>query len=431
MNDTTSIPVSSPVHPPLIAPTGATGATGGREPGENDRGMSDRRGWLGVLSVALGSFVLVLSEFLPIGLLPAIASDLRVDIGTAGLMVVATGLMGALAAPMVTVLASRIDRRYVLWGLTVLLVVADVLGAFAPNFGVLIVARLLLGIGIGGFWSIGAGIAPRLVHAGAVIKATSFITAGVSVATVVSLPLGALVSSLATWRVGFLIGAALGVVALVGQLFLLPSIPALNRVRFATLGGLFRIPRARVGLIATALIFVGQFTAYTYVSPYLENLAKVSSGTITIALLVFGVAGIVGNFATGVGISRDIVRTMIAAKILLAVAVILLPLLAQSLVGVFVLLIVWGFVWGGIPLGMQTWMGTAAAGGSEGGLALFVTTIQLSLAAGSVVGGLAVSGLGLPFDFFLAGGIAVLGAVVLLTMGSGRSRRAAVSAAAA
>lgn len=380
-----------------------------------------RRGWLSVTSVALGSFVLVLSEFLPIGLLPAIADDLDVGIGTAGLMVVATGLVGAVAAPVVTVLTSRLDRRVVLVSLTVLLVVADGLAAIAPSFWVLLIARMLLGVGIGGFWAIGAGIAGRLVRPELTIRATSLITAGVSVATVVSLPLGALVSSLASWRLGFVIGGALGLVALVLQLAMLPRIPAQQRVRFVTLGSLLRVPRARVGLIAAAFVFAAQFAAYTYIAPYLQQLVGVGPDTVTIALLVFGVAGIVGNFAAGFTLDRSVLGTIGASKFVLAAAVVLLPLLAHSVVGVFVLLVVWGLVWGALPLGMQTWMSTASPAGSETGLALFVTTIQLAIAAGSVLGGAAVSSFGLAADFWLAGGVAIVGAVVLVAMGLRKS----------
>jgi len=382
--------------------------------------MTDRRGWVSVLSVALGSFVLVLSEFLPIGLLPAIAADLRIDVGTAGLMVVVTALMGAIGAPVVTVYTSRVDRRVVLWSLTALLVVADVLGALAPGFGVLLVSRMLLGLCIGGFWALGAGIASRLVRESAVIRATSFITAGVSVATVVSLPLGAFVSSVATWRLAFLIGAGLGVIALVLQLTMLPRIPALQRVRFATLGQLLTIPRARIGLIATALAFVAQFSAYTYVAPYLQELVRISPTTTTVALLAFGIAGIAGNFVAGITLSRSVTGTLAVTKISLAIAVVALPLLAWSLPGVFVLLVVWGFVWGALPLGLQTWMSQAAPDASDGSLALFVTTIQIAISAGSVVGGLGVGAFGIAFDFYLAGGLALASLLVLLALGRGR-----------
>lgn len=379
--------------------------------------VSERRGWVAVLSVALGSFVLVLSEFLPIGLLPSIADDLQISVGTAGLLVFATGFTGAIGAPVVTVFTSRVDRRIVLWSLTALLVVADVLGAFAPNLGVLLVARMLLGLAIGGFWSIGAGIGSRLVREGAAIRAASFITAGVSVATVVSLPLGAFVSSVATWRTAFLIGAGLGAIALVLQLVLLPRIPAIQQVRFSTLGQLLTIPRARIGLIATALAFIAQFSAYTYVAPYLQQLVRISPATITVALLAFGVAGIVGNFTAGVTLGRSVTGTLAVTKVALALSVVSLPLLAWSVPGVFALLVIWGFVWGALPLGLQMWMSQAAPHASDGSLALFVTTIQLAISAGSVIGALGVSTLGIAFDFYLAGGIALAALLVLLSLG--------------
>jgi predicted MFS family arabinose efflux permease len=229
------------------------------------------------------------------------------------------------------------------------------------------------------------------------------------------------VSSLASWRLGFVIGGALGVVALVLQLAMLPRIPAQQRVRFATLGSLLRVPRARVGLIAAAFVFAAQFAAYTYIAPYLQQLVGVGPDTVTIALLVFGVAGIVGNFAAGFTLDRSVLGTIGASKFVLAAAVVLLPLLAHSVVGVFVLLVVWGLVWGALPLGMQTWMSTASPAGSETGLALFVTTIQLAIAAGSVLGGAAVSSFGLAADFWLAGGVAIVGAVVLVAMGLRKS----------
>ncbi|WP_328293125.1 MFS transporter [Kineococcus sp. NBC_00420] len=384
-----------------------------------------RRGRLGVASVALGSFAIVLSEFLPVGLLPAIASGLDVPVGTAGLMVVVTGLLAAVAAPAVTVAASGLDRRVVLTGLSALLVVSDVLAALAPTFPLLLLARVLLGISLGGFWAIGAGIAGRLVAPADTIRATALITGGISVATVVSLPLGAAVSAFASWRLAFVIGGAVGLAALVLQLIALPGLPAAQRVRVSALGALFRVPRARVGLLGAAFAFAAQFAASTYVTPFLQDRAGVGPGTVTCALLVFGLAGIAGNFAAGATLGRSVLGTAGTAQVVLAATVVLLPLLARSTVGVLVLVVVWGFAWGALPLAMQTWMSTASPAGAETGLALFVTTIQLAIAAGSVLGGLVVTSAGLDTDFRLAGAIAFAGALVFVVLGARRTAHAA------
>ncbi|WP_244230557.1 MULTISPECIES: MFS transporter [unclassified Rathayibacter] len=393
-------------------------------------GITARRGRVGVAAVALGSFAIVLSEFLPIGLLPAIASDLDVGIGTAGSVVVVTGLFAALAAPLVTVATSRFDRRTVLVALSALLVVSDALAALAPTFPVLLAARALLGVSLGGFWAIGMGIGARLVPPAGAVRAVSMITAGISVATVVSLPLSAAVSALADWRLAFVIGGAIGLVALALQLATLPPLPSTERVRFASLGGLLRVPRARVGLLGAAVLFFAQFAAYTYITPFLQTRAGLGPEAVTVALLLFGVAGIAGNFTAGATVTRSVRGTTGTAQIALAAAVVLLPFLAPSSVGVVALVLVWGFVWGGLPLALQTWMSTATPAGSETALALFVTTIQLALAAGSIVGGGVVTATGLDGDFRLAGGIALVGALAFLALTS-RRRSSAPSDAAA
>ncbi len=158
-------------------------------------------------SVALGSFAIVLSEFLPIG------------------------LFAAIAAPAVTVVTSGLDRRVVLVGLSLLLVVTDGLAALAPSLPILLLARVLLGVSLGGFWAIGAGIAGRLVPAADTIRATSLITAGISVATVVSLPLSAAVSALTSWRVAFVIGGVVGLLALGVRLVALSGRPLRSTAR--------------------------------------------------------------------------------------------------------------------------------------------------------------------------------------------------------
>lgn len=378
---------------------------------------TQRSNWFGVGAVAVGSFATVLSEFLPLGLLPSISSGLGVSIGTAGLMVVVTGLAAAFAAPIVTVASSHLDRRTVLLGLSAILAVANVVAATAGLFSVLLVARILLGVSLGGFWAIGLGVAPRLVAVKKALRAASFVTAGISIATVVSLPLGAFIAATSTWRLAFVIGAALGVVAFVLQLMTLPAIPSQGKVRPAALTALFAVPRARIGFVIGALFFAAQFAAYTFISPFLERTANISPDTVSIALFVFGVSGIVGNFVAGAALHRSLTATLVASGLLLAAAVAVLPIVAHLPVAVFALLVVWGLVWGGIPLSTQTWIVTSAPKEAEAGLALFISTIQIALAIGSVLGGIVVTASGMTVDFQLASVLALLGTAVVLLFG--------------
>ncbi|AEY86310.1 major facilitator superfamily permease [Streptomyces hygroscopicus subsp. jinggangensis 5008] len=204
------------------------------------------------------SFVLVLSEFLPVGLLPAIGDSLHVNTGTAGLLLVVPGLAAAVAAPLLTVASGRLDRRHVLLTLAALITVSNALAALAPNMTVMIAARLLLGLGVGGFWAMGAGVGSRLVAPADADRAASFITAGISAGTVVSLPLGALIGHLAGWRTAFDVAAVAALLTLV-----FPT----DTMRPASLDNVLRTPSAALtGLIlATAVLLLTVTTSTPFV----------------------------------------------------------------------------------------------------------------------------------------------------------------------
>ncbi|MFF2993421.1 MFS transporter [Streptomyces sp. NPDC057950] len=371
---------------------------------------SPRSNWPAVASVALMSFVLVLSEFLPIGLLPVIGSSLHVSVGTVGLVVVVPGLAAAVTAPVLTVASGKLDRRHVLIALAMSFTVSNVVAALAPNMPVMAVARILLGVAVGGFWAMGAGVAARLVPAEAVNRASSLITAGISAGTVVSLPLGALVGHVAGWRTAFFIAAGAALLALAALALRLPSLPPTGAVRMATLTSSLRVPAARIALLATALIFLGHFAAYTYITPYLGDRAHFGSSAVTLVLLGYGVAGLVGNFAAGAVIGRSLRTVYGTAAVLVAAAVILLTTLTGAAPAVVVLVVLWGAAFGAVPLALQTWILQATPDAPESGLALLVSVLQISLAAGSLVGGLIVDGYGISTGFALGGVLALLSA---------------------
>ncbi|MFC6525566.1 MFS transporter [Nonomuraea rubra] len=184
--------------------------------------------WLAVTSVAVGTFTVVTSEMLPVGLLTSMAVDLGVSAGTAGLTMTAPGLVAAAAAPLLAIAARRADRRHVLLGLMALLAVANLMAAAAPAYPVLLAARVLTGVSIGGFWAFAAGLGPRLVPERAVGRATSIILGGVSVASVLGVPAATFVSSFAGWRSAFAAagGAGAGPARVAGRVAAAAEAPA-------------------------------------------------------------------------------------------------------------------------------------------------------------------------------------------------------------
>jgi predicted MFS family arabinose efflux permease len=193
-------------------------------------------GWLAVVSVALGIFAIVTAEILPIGLLTSIGSTFGVSDGTAGLTMTTPGVLAAVAAPTVTVAAGRLDRRIPLCGLMLLLVAANFAAATAPTYPVVVASRGLVGVVIGGFWSIGAGLAARLVRPERVGVATAVIFSAVPLGSVLGVPAGTLIAQLAGWRTAFVVLGAFTVIVLVALVAVLPPLPAARPVSFHRAG---------------------------------------------------------------------------------------------------------------------------------------------------------------------------------------------------
>ncbi|MDN7934508.1 MFS transporter [Burkholderia metallica] len=375
------------------------------------------RNWLAVLSIALSATIFCTTEFLPIGLLRYISQGLGVSEGTAGIMVTAPGLLAAIAAPLLTVAVGRFDRRRVLLGLGLLLVISNLTAMLAPNFAVLVVARALFGVGIGGFWAISVGLGGRLVEEEHVGQATSLIFAGVSLGMLIGGPAGALIGELAGWRAAFGAALALSVAALLAQWVSLPSLHVSHRVSARDLLGIFGTRRARIGLIAMTLALCGQFATYTYVTPFLATVSGFGGRVISSLLLGYTFIGLVGNFIGGSAAQRNVKTTLIASILFIAVPLAMLPALGTSRPWVLVALAAWGIAYGALPVALQMWMAQATRDVREGGMALFVANFQISIALGSFLGGRIVDGFGLFNAMFFGVALAVISILTLVLTG--------------
>ncbi|MDQ7807916.1 MFS transporter [Amycolatopsis sp. A133] len=360
--------------------------------------------WPAVFAVTVGIFAIVTTEILPIGLLTPIAAAFGVSAGTAGWTMTVPGFVAAVAAPAVTVAAGRLDRRLMLGGLLVLLAAAGFLAAAAPAFWVLLVARFLVGVVIGGFWSIGAGLAPRLVGTAAAARATSVIFAAVPLGSVLGVPLGTLVGQLAGWRTAFLLLGVLSLGTAAALVLLTPPLPPAEVTRLSVLSGLLRRRGVRSGLLVTFLVVLAHFGTYTYVTPLLREVVRpeVLSGY----LLAYGVAGIAGSFLAG----RHRAGFAIAAAVL-AVAVLALP--HTGPIGALLTLVAWGVAYGGVPVCSQAWFAREAPDAPEAATVLFTASFQATLSAGALAGGFVVDAVSVP-AVMTCGGVIALGAAAVI-----------------
>jgi predicted MFS family arabinose efflux permease len=374
--------------------------------------------WLAILSVAIGAFALVTSEFLPVGVLNDVAKDLAISSGQAGLMVTLPGITAALAAVLLSVGIGAMDRRKLLIFLTLVMVLANFTAAFANDLNTLLFGRILLGVGIGGFWATAIALSARLAPRGVgVAKASAIIMGGVTLATVVGVPLGTWLSGLFGWRMTFLITAVLGIPVLFMQVFSLPVLNPKKAISFSDLPALLFIPKARVGMIAVLLIGLAHFAAFTYIAPFFKYSSGFNGQTISSLLLLYGCAGVLGNIFAGFAANRSVRNTFLLVGAMIGASIFLLPQLGIHLSGAIVLTAIWGFAFGAFPTCANIWMFVAAPNDVERGMPLFVALFQVNIALGSYFGGRLVDQLGVDSLLSFATVLVVLGLLNVLAFG--------------
>ena len=351
--------------------------------------------WVAVGVLTLATFLVVTSEMLPVGVLTPMADGLDISSGAVGSSLTITGLVSAVTAPVVPRLLGDLDRRMVLAVAMVVLAIGNGLTTISDGFGALVLSRIVLGIGMGTVWGLASAVATRLVEPRNIALAVSLAVSGVAMASVFGVPLGTFVGNAFGWRAAF---GALTAIALVLAAALLFALPKLRRPRTSGDGDdpVRRRPLARpavvTGMVVVALLVSAHFAAYTYVRPALEELPRMSANGIALLLLVYGVFGLIGNFAAGAAAGRRPHRTvlLLAAGITIAIATLAWFGTVAAAAGVAIAL--WGVSYGGLSVGAQLWMTTAAPDRIEHVTGLCVGVFTASIALGAFAGGLIVEG---------------------------------------
>lgn len=349
---------------------------------------SPLRSWLGVAAITASLFTFVTTEMMPIGLLTPMSSSLHVALGIAGLMVTLYGVSAGLGVPLVVAWTRHVDRRMLLTALLAILAVGNLITAAAPDFALVMASRLIMGFANGAFWAIGVSMAMRLVPGQHANRAASIALSGISIATVVGIPLGTFLASLSSWRTTFLIWSGLSTLVLVAVAVTIPSLPSDNAVPVREV---FELPRANVRLrqvmVTVVLYVLGHYGAYTFVRPFMEKEAHASSGFITGLLMVFGAGGAIGNFGAEYLIKKNLKRTYLGARVTLVASLLALLGLGHSQAGALIAAAVWGLAFGAANLCQINLVLAAAPDKFEAAMSVNTLGFNVSIALGALIGG--------------------------------------------
>lgn len=371
--------------------------------------------WMAVFSLAMGVFGLLTAEYLPASLLTLMATDLGVSEALAGQAVTVTAVVALFAGLLVPGLTRGIDRRWVLLGFSTLMVASNLLVAVSSSFAVLLLMRILLGVALGGFWSMAAAVAMRLVPSALLPRALSIIFSGIAVGTVVAVPLGSYLGGLYGWRSAFFAAAAVGMVTLAFQSLTLPRLAPRRPARLRTVFEVLQRPGIAMGMFGCVLVHSGHFAMFTYVRPFLEGTTGIGPQGLSLMLLGFGVANFVGTLLAGKLLERHPLATLVLMPALVGVAALALVLLPPSLPGQAILLAIWGLAFGGVPVAWSNWVASAVPDQAESAGGMVVASVQSAIATGAAAGG-AVFSLGGSAGVFIAAAVLMLLAALLIAL---------------
>ncbi|MBP8221078.1 MAG: MFS transporter [Aeromonadaceae bacterium] len=386
---------------------------------------------LALFALTLSAFAIGTTEFVIVGLLPTIASQLQVTLPSAGLLVSLYALGVAIGAPLLTAVTGKLPRKWLLVGLMALFTLGNLLAWQAPDYGTLILARVLTGLAHGVFFSIGSTIATSLVPKEKAASAIAIMFTGLTVALVTGVPLGTWIGQLFGWRETFLVVSALGLIACVGSYCLIPA--NLPRGAAASLRDQLVVltqPALLRVYAKTALGYGGAFTAFTFLAPILQQVSGFSASSISLILLVYGVSVAVGNIWGGKLADRK--GAIPALKILfsgLAAILLALTFTASHPLLVVLTVLVWGgFAFGNVPALQVLVVQEAerhAPNAVDVASGLNIAAFNIGIAIGSVVGGVVVEHLGLMHTPWV-GALIVVAALGLTLVSERRQRRGAV-----